>query len=109
MQALVFNFLKIKLKTSCCLSAAKLRVFSFAAVGYSSHPTNSDSIPKLNETSIFFSQVFTHLSIVNEVVYIEKYTPAEQTILSMANHSLATVVLLLQYKSRTLAFSGRRY
>lgn len=45
-QTLVFNFLKIKLKASCCLSAAKLRVFSFAAEGYSFVPTNPDSMPR---------------------------------------------------------------
>lgn len=45
-QTPVFNFLKIKLKASCCLSAAKLRVFSFAAEGYSSVPTNPDAIPR---------------------------------------------------------------
>ena len=45
-QTPVFNFLKIKLKASCCLSAAKLRVFSFAAEGYSSVPTNPDSMPR---------------------------------------------------------------
>lgn len=45
-QTLVFNFLKIKLKASCCLSAAKLRVFSFAAEGYNSVPTNPDSMPR---------------------------------------------------------------
>lgn len=110
-QTLVFNFLKIKVKVSCCLLAAKLRAFSSPAEGYSCIPTNPGPIPRktVNEMPILSLHVFTHLSIVKETVYVIE-TYSSRIDCTQYGQALATVcICYVICKLTTLAFSGRRY